>query len=73
MDADLYTSTLFVLIKIDPILRKGDVLIFDDFLDPIGEFKAFFDYTSSCNKNFSLIAYVKDRDLNLISKVAVEV
>jgi len=31
MDADLYSSTLFVLISMHQYLRKGDVLMFDDF------------------------------------------
>jgi len=44
MDADLYSSTLFVLISMHQYLKKGDVLMFDDFLDPLGEFKAFSDY-----------------------------
>ena len=43
-DADLYSSVLFVLISMHQYLGKWDVLMFDDFLDPLGEFKAFSDY-----------------------------
>ena len=44
MDADLYFSALFVMISMHLYMRKGNVLIFDDFLDPLREFEAFSDY-----------------------------
>ena len=33
LDADLYSSTLFVLIHLLPRIKKGDILIFDQFAD----------------------------------------
>ncbi len=47
MDADLYSSTLFVLTNLYPLLNKDDILIFDEFGVPTHEFKAFLDFTSS--------------------------
>ncbi len=47
MDADIYTSTLFVLTMIGPYLRKNDILIFDEFNVPMHEFKAFTEFLSS--------------------------
>ncbi|MBK9760529.1 MAG: class I SAM-dependent methyltransferase [Flavobacteriales bacterium] len=47
MDADLYTSTLYVLTSIAPILRKGDIVMFDEFFVPTHEFKAFKEFTAS--------------------------
>ena len=40
LDADLFSSTLFVLSQIYPYLKKGDILIFDEFSVPNHEFFA---------------------------------
>lgn len=58
MDADLYTSTLYVLTSINNILREGDIIMFDEFAYPLGEFKAYIDYTSSYGINLEPIAMV---------------
>ena len=58
IDADLYSSTLYVLTKLDSFFLKGDILLFDDFLDPIGEFKAYKDWVKSYRKTLIPIAYV---------------
>lgn len=59
VDADLYSSTLFVLFYMHQFLRKGDVLMFDDFLDPLGEFKAFNDYCIALRIKPNIISAVK--------------
>jgi len=41
LDADLFSSTLFVLTSFAPFLRKGDILMFDEFNVPNHEFFAF--------------------------------
>jgi O-methyltransferase len=41
LDADLFSSTLFILTSIAPYLRKGDILLFDEFNVPNHEFLAF--------------------------------
>jgi len=41
MDADLFSSTLFALTSLAPYLKKGDILLFDEFNVPNHEFFAF--------------------------------
>lgn len=56
MDADLYSSTLYVLTSFAPFLKKGDIIFFDEFAVPTHEFKAFLDFTQSYYINLELIA-----------------
>jgi O-methyltransferase len=60
MDADLYTSTLFVLVSISPFLKKDDIIIFDEFNVPMHEFKAFSEWTKSFYINYSVIGAVNN-------------
>lgn len=60
MDADLYTSTLFVLTSISPILEKGDIIIFDEFNVPMHEFKAFSEWVSSYYIKYEVIGAVNN-------------
>ncbi len=47
MDADLYSSTLYVLTQITPFLKSGDILFFDEFNVPMHEYKAFKEWSTS--------------------------
>lgn len=47
LDADLYSSTLYILTSIAPYLKKGDILLFDEFNVPNHEFFAFQNFTQS--------------------------
>lgn len=71
IDADLYSSTLFVLLSMHYYLKEGDMIIFDDFLDPLGEFMAFTNYCQACKVKPKLISAVKYG--NLFDKVAFKV
>jgi len=59
-DSDLYSSTLYLLTKLDPILVKGSVLIFDEFYSSLHEFRAFQDYISAYRRQLHPIGRVRD-------------
>jgi len=56
LDADLYSSTLFVLTTLAPQLTKGDILIFDEFGVPLHEFRAFCDFASAYQVKYTVLA-----------------
>jgi O-methyltransferase len=60
MDADLYSSTLFVLTSISPFIRKGDIIIFDEFNVPMHEFKAFSEWVSSYYIKYEVLGAVNN-------------
>jgi len=68
MDADLYGSTLFVLVTLAPRLKAGDLLIFDEFADVMNEFRALLDLGRSFPLKLRLI-----RAVNWGGKVALAV
>ena len=55
MDADLYTSTLYVLTSLAPCLQKGDIIFFDQFNVPMHEFLAFMNFTESYYLKMDLV------------------
>jgi O-methyltransferase len=54
-DGDLFSSTLYTLATLDPILRPGSLLIFDEFANPLHEWRAFNDYTSAFGRNCKVV------------------
>ena len=56
MDADLYTATLFTLTSFAPFLKKGDIILFDEFVVPTHEFMAFQNFIDSYYFKLELIA-----------------
>jgi hypothetical protein len=68
LDADLFTSTLYVLTTLAPYLKKGDILFFDEFNVPNHEFFAF--------KMFCDSYYIKTKLLGAVNnyyQVAIEI
>ncbi len=60
MDADLFSSTLYALTSMAPYLKKGDVLMFDEFNVPNHEFFAFKCFCESYYINTKLIGAVNN-------------
>ena len=55
LDADLYSSTLYVMTMLAPYINPGDIMIFDEFAVPTHEFKAFSDFCQAYYFEFELI------------------
>lgn len=55
LDADLYSSTLFVLITMGPLFKPGDILVFDEMSSYLHEFKAFWDFLAIFPVKYELI------------------
>lgn len=60
MDADLYSSTLFVLTTMSRYLKSGDIIIFDEFNVPLHEFKAFHEWSTTYYIDYEVIAEVNN-------------
>jgi macrocin-O-methyltransferase TylF-like protien len=54
-DGDLFSSTLFTLATLDPILQRGSILIFDEFANPLHEWRAFHDYASAFGRTCKVL------------------
>jgi O-methyltransferase len=55
LDADLFTSTLFVLTTLAPKLKPGDILFFDEFSCPLDEFRAFEVFTKTFRVQYEVL------------------
>ena len=60
LDADLYSSTLFVLTQLAPSLKPGDILFFDEFGVPTHEFRAFMDVAWAYRMKYKLLGAVNN-------------
>lgn len=60
LDADLFSSTLLVLIMFAGHLKTGDILIFDEFCVPNHEFLAFDIFTRMHNVRYEMLGAVNN-------------
>jgi len=60
LDADLYSSTLYVLTRLMPLIKPGDILIFDEFGVPTHEFRAFSDVAAAYDFSYKLLGAVNN-------------
>jgi hypothetical protein len=56
LDADLYSSTLYVLSVLNGLLRSGAVLLFDEFASFDNEFRALEDFASAYRIDYDVLA-----------------
>ena len=54
-DADLYSSTMFVLCKLDSHIKQGTIVVFDDFSYMLHEFRALEDYTNAFRRQYEVL------------------
>jgi len=54
-DADLFSSTIYGLTALNSIIKKGDILFFDEFNVPLHEFKAFTVWAESYYINYEVL------------------
>ncbi len=60
LDADLYGSSLLVLVQSLPRMKAGDILIFDEFYSYMHEFRAFVDGLSACDRKFQALGHTEN-------------
>ena len=60
LDADLYSSTLYVLTVLAPFIKKGDLLLFDEFNVPNHEFAAFQHFCKAYYLKYEVLAAVNN-------------
>lgn len=60
LDADLYSSTAFTLSQVYPYLRKGDLILFDEFNVALHEFKAYEEFVQNFYINLKPVAAVNN-------------
>lgn len=56
LDADLYSSTLYVLTRLHDIVVNGAILIFDEFCTACDEFRAFENYVAAYRTPYRCLA-----------------
>lgn len=60
IDADLYGSALQVLTLLNPHIKNGTVIVFDEVEDLMNEFKALCDFEDASGKQMNLVAATAD-------------
>jgi O-methyltransferase len=59
LDADMFTSTLYVLTNLAKVLKPGDILFFDEFSCPLDEFRAFEEFTRAFRVKYEVLGAVQ--------------
>jgi len=60
LDADLFSSTLYVLTSLARHFKPGDIIFFDNFICSLDEFRAFEDWVKSFRVNYEVLGEVQE-------------
>jgi hypothetical protein len=60
LDADLYSATIFTLSQLFPFLKKGDIIMFDEFNVAMHEFKAYTEFVGNFYMKLKPVAAVNN-------------
>ena len=69
LDADLYSSTIFVLHTLAKAIRPGTLLIFDEFCDRLHEMKAFDEFLETTRTRFHFLAGTENLEQVVFERV----
>lgn len=56
VDCDLYSSSLYCLTTLDPVISPGTLIVLDDFFDALHVYRALSDYCSAYVRQYKLLA-----------------
>ena len=56
VDCDLYSSTLYCLTTLDPVISPGTLIVLDDFVDALHVYRALSDYCSAYVRQYKILA-----------------
>jgi O-methyltransferase len=56
VDCDLYSSTLYCLTTLDPVISPGTLIVLDDFFDALHVYRALTDYCSAYVRQYRIMA-----------------
>lgn len=60
IDADLHSSAIYALTKLDDFIKPGTIVIFDEFASAMHEFRAFNDYCRAYRRDMQPIGMTAD-------------
>lgn len=67
IDCDVYSSTLYCLTTLDPLLTPGSIVFLDDFFDALHVYRALSDYCSAYLRQYKILATTRE-----LGQVAIE-
>lgn len=69
VDCDVYSSTLYCLTVLDPLMTPGTVIVLDDFFDALHVYRALSDYCSAYLRQYKIMA--RTHELGQVAVVMV--
>ena len=70
VDADLYSSTKFVLDTLQNAIRPGTIIIFDEFCDRLHELRAFSEFIEATQTTFRFLGATKNLEQVVFERVS---